>query len=56
MQEDASKQLIDWVTGSDDFSFIDLNLNPRPLVQTRLHIGVSSPLQPMLSILNFHAE
>ncbi|KAF8485454.1 hypothetical protein JB92DRAFT_3091030 [Gautieria morchelliformis] len=35
--EDTSKQLIDWVTSTDEFSFIDLNLNPRPLVQPRLH-------------------
>jgi hypothetical protein len=51
MQEDASKQLIDWVTSTDDFSFIDLNLNPRPLVQPRLQQTVSSSLNLDLLVL-----
>ncbi|KAF8590865.1 histone deacetylase complex protein [Ramaria rubella] len=38
--EDATKQLVDWAAGSDNFSLIDLNLNPRPPKQTRLHHGI----------------
>lgn len=36
VQEDATKQLIDWVTSSEDFNYIDLNLNSQPVLETRL--------------------
>ncbi|KAF8530591.1 hypothetical protein BU17DRAFT_79428 [Hysterangium stoloniferum] len=34
---DSTKQLIEWVTNSEEYGYIDLNLNAQPIPQTRLH-------------------